>query len=164
MVVSDAGPLRYLILVDEAASIPTLFGDLVIPNTVLDELTAPASPHEVKAWISNSPKWATICDPSHPERIGGRNLDPGERSAIALAVELKADHLLIDDQAGRLAAPRHTNATVSGTIGVLHRASLLTQSHSRQRFLASIAKLKTTNFYFSQDLIAIIDSLSNQLP
>jgi predicted nucleic acid-binding protein len=164
MVVSDAGPLRYLILVGEAASIPILFGDLIVPTTVLHELTAPASPAEVKLWIDNLPVWAADRNPTYPEIVERRGLDPGERSAIALAAELNPGYLLMDDQAGRLAAPRYTNATVSGTVGVLHRASQLTPTQPRQRFLLSIAKLKNTNFYFSQDLLATIDLLASRLP
>ncbi len=164
MVVSDAGPLRYLILVDESASIPILFGDLIIPNAVLSELQTVTSPPEVKAWIANLPPWATCREPSRIEAVVGKNLDPGEINAIALAAELHADYLLLDDQAGRLAAPRYTNATISGTVGVQYRVSRLAPSQPRQRFLSAIAKLKTTNCYFSQDLLATIDSLVSQLP
>jgi predicted nucleic acid-binding protein len=48
-------------------------------------------------------------------------LDPGESEAIALAIELRADTILIDESRGRKIATRHGLRTV-GVLGLLVRA------------------------------------------
>src|SRR5205823_8965132 len=48
-------------------------------------------------------------------------LDPGESEAIALALELRADAILVDEADGRAAAARE-GLTAIGAIGVLLRA------------------------------------------
>ena len=50
-------------------------------------------------------------------------MDKGEAEAIALAVELKADYLLMDERNGRLAA-RQAGLPVTGVLGILLKAKL----------------------------------------
>ncbi|MBI5772015.1 MAG: DUF3368 domain-containing protein [Verrucomicrobia bacterium] len=52
---------------------------------------------------------------------GGITLDPGERAAIALAAEIRADAVLIDEAMGRKAAAA-AGLTTFGILGVLLRA------------------------------------------
>jgi predicted nucleic acid-binding protein len=75
-------------------------------------------------------------------------LDAGERAAIALALSVGADRLLIDEQAGRAEAERR-HLVVTGTLGVLaeaHRARLLD-------FEIALAQLRRTNFYVSDKVV-----------
>ncbi len=53
-------------------------------------------------------------------------LHKGEAEAIALAVDLKADTVIIDEQEGRRLATQ-TGLTVTGVLGVLLRAKLAGQ-------------------------------------
>ncbi len=48
-------------------------------------------------------------------------LDRGEAEAIALAVDLKANYLLIDEMKGRTIARKY-NLTITGVLGILIRA------------------------------------------
>jgi predicted nucleic acid-binding protein len=52
------------------------------------------------------------------------DLDFGEAETIALALELEAGLVLLDEQAGRYAA-QHFNLRVMGTVGLLVRAKNL---------------------------------------
>ena len=67
---------------------------------------------------------------------------------MALAIELRADLLLMDDEEGVIAA-RGKGLEVAGTLGVLSRAA--------QRRLLDLAdafeRLKHTNFRFRQEIM-----------
>lgn len=45
IVVSDSSPLHYLILIGKADLLPLLFGDVVIPLSVQQELECPNAPN-----------------------------------------------------------------------------------------------------------------------
>ncbi len=148
IVVADTGPLRYLVLIGHIEVLPRLFGVVSIPSTVADELRRPASPEAVRRWMGSIPSWlATHPDPSVPAAELVR-LDPGERAAIALAHELGAGLLLIDDRAGVTAA-RRQGFRVTGTLGVLADAA-------REGLLdlaAAFTRLRATNFHYAPTLL-----------
>jgi predicted nucleic acid-binding protein len=80
-----------------------------------------------------------------------RFLDAGESAAIALAISVSADRLLIDDWDGRVEAERR-HLLVTGTLGVLAEAH-------QQRLLdfeTALARLSQTTFYLSDELIVHI--------
>jgi predicted nucleic acid-binding protein len=75
-------------------------------------------------------------------------LDAGEREAIALAQEVQADQLLLDDADARREAARRSLPFI-GTLGVLREAA-------RREFLdlhAVLAQLQETSFYVHPALI-----------
>lgn len=76
---------------------------------------------------------------------------PGESQAIALAEELHADRILLDDfKARRIAVARGLN--VAGTLAVLieaHRQGLLDLRRT-------VDELRETTFYVDQDLLDAI--------
>ena len=57
IVVADAGPLHYLILVDCADPLETLFDRVLVPFAVRDELLHGSAPDKVKVWISHPKVW-----------------------------------------------------------------------------------------------------------
>jgi len=86
-----------------------------------------------------------IRETSHLHDASLATLDAGEEAAIALAVELHADLLLMDDEEGVIAA-RGKGLEVTGTLGILSRAG--------QRHLLNLAeafdRIKRTNFRYRQ--------------
>jgi predicted nucleic acid-binding protein len=48
IIVSDTSPINYLVLIREIELLPKLFGEVVIPQAVLDELKQEGTPEAVK--------------------------------------------------------------------------------------------------------------------
>jgi predicted nucleic acid-binding protein len=117
VVVADASPINYLILIDCIDVLRRLYGRVVIPPEVLSELTAEGAPMTVRSWIRERPEWIDV--ESAPERISiDAVLDAGEAAAIRLALTKRDCLLLIDESEGRAAASR-LRIPNTGTLGVL---------------------------------------------
>ncbi len=120
LVVSDATPLNVLVRAGRVDLLHALFGRVVIPTAVAEEMSRPATPEVVRDWVANLPTWLDVRSPSTLDAGAPRNR--GEREAISLAKELGADLLLADDAKARAAAVR-AGISVAGTIGVLEAAA-----------------------------------------
>jgi predicted nucleic acid-binding protein len=144
IVVSDSGPLAYLVEIGIADSLPRLYGQVYVPPLVMQELRHTRSP--VASWASQPPPWLIAAKPR--EMSGELLLDDGEREAIALALEIGADTLLMDEKKGRAAA-QALGISVAGTLAVI------LDGDSRGVFdgLAALDRLVLTNFYASSDLV-----------
>jgi predicted nucleic acid-binding protein len=148
IVVSDTSPLNYLVLVGAIEVLPVIFGRVVAPQAVVEELQDPAAPDAVRAWIAAPPNWLEVRNPTtvDPSLALGR----GERDAICLASELSA-LCLIDDRKARREAERR-GVRVAGLLGILAEA--------RDRGLvdaeAVVERLISTSFRASRALIEAI--------
>jgi predicted nucleic acid-binding protein len=148
IIVADATPLRYLLLIESVNILPSLYGRVLIPPAVMSELTQARTPELVRQWVLNRPDWLDIRAPRAARSLLPLILGTGEREAIALAEELKADVLLVEDWAARREAERR-NLAVQGTLGLLSLAS----EHGLIDLTEAIARLRTTNFRASEQLI-----------
>jgi predicted nucleic acid-binding protein len=119
LVVSDSSPLNFLIRMGHIDVLETLFGEVLIPPMVEEELTRPTTPAEVRNFIAAKPAWLRVQSPSRSEPIA--RLDPGEAAAINLSLEVHADVLLVDDGNARRAALQR-GLVVVGLLGILDRA------------------------------------------
>jgi predicted nucleic acid-binding protein len=143
LIVADTSPIHYLILIEHAPSLPLLYTQVVIPPAVLRELQDEETPEPVRLWIANPPAWFAVRSPQ--QQIAATempNLGLGEREAIVLAQELRADVLLIDERDGRRAA-RSRAIAVIGTLGVLEKAA----TDSLIDLPSALARLQATSFY-----------------
>jgi predicted nucleic acid-binding protein len=122
IVISDTSPINNLVLIGKHDILPLLFGHVIIPEAVLRELQAAATPLQVRRWLSNRPAWLEMRSPTTPPEPGLSHLDEGEREAILLAEELKADLLIIDEKAGREEALERS-LPVIGTLGILEKGA-----------------------------------------
>ncbi len=147
IVVSDTSPLNYLILTESAHVLPAIFGRVYAPIAVVEELLHPRSPEAVRAWASSPPDWLALQDPTQIDV--SLNLGAGETAAISLAIELKADRVLIDERKGYKAAlQRGLYATT--TLGLLEEAS----HRGLIDFEMTIDRLaKETTFYVTEDVL-----------
>jgi predicted nucleic acid-binding protein len=87
VVVSDASPIHYLALIGESELVRALYGRVLIPDSVVIELTHPRTPEVVKQWIESHPAWLEVARPTRPSPDVMPNLHRGERDALLLAVE-----------------------------------------------------------------------------
>lgn len=120
IIVSDSSPLHYLVLIGHVEVLPSLFREVVIPPAVLAELRHVRAPQHVRQWVESPPSWLLLRTPRAIDP--SLKLDRGELEAIALAQELHAHALLIDERKGRLAAKQRRLDTY-GTLAVLEIAA-----------------------------------------
>ncbi|HKG47184.1 MAG TPA: DUF3368 domain-containing protein [Pyrinomonadaceae bacterium] len=151
MVVADTSPLNYLVLIDQINLLPQLYGRVLIPESVLDELSAMETPELVRNWVTNLPDWIEVSPATPIDDTGLTRLHAGERDAIALALAVHAAAVLLDERRGRQEA-ENRNLKVIGTLGVLaaaHDRGLIDLS-------ATIDALRQTSFHASPKLLASI--------
>jgi predicted nucleic acid-binding protein len=148
IVIADATPLNYLILIYQADLLPQLFDRVLIPPAVFSELQHIETPESVRHWISHPPSWLKIQALGSVPDPSLNYLDAGEREAIALAEEIHADQLLLDEAEARREAARRKLPFI-GTLGVLREAA-------RRELLdlrAALAQLQETTFHVDSELI-----------
>ena len=119
IVVSDTSALSNLAIVNHLWLLEAIYQNVIIPDVVATELAA-ASNSTISAilklgWIqTQSLINFKLADQLQQER----GLDAGEANAIALAFELQADDLLIDERLGRQEAIR-LGLSIIGILGIL---------------------------------------------
>jgi predicted nucleic acid-binding protein len=146
IVVSDTSPLNYLILIGQADVLPALFSRVVAPPAVVAEMLQLGAPVVVATWAASPPKWLEVIAPATFD--ASLPLGTGEAEAIALAQELEADRLLLDERKAALVA-RRLGLAVSGTLSVLSLAA----EKDLLALPAAIAALRQTNFRGPADII-----------
>jgi predicted nucleic acid-binding protein len=145
IVLADTSPINYLVQIAAVDVLAHFFDQIVIPKWVQRELLNSATPEVVRKWISEPPTWIYIRSALHVLPL---NLDPGETEAIALAKEIGAFAVLLDDADARQAAKKE-GLHVTGTVGILERAAAENLLDLPQIF----AKLRATNYYASDELL-----------
>lgn len=124
-VISDSSPLIYLSKLGRFDLLRSLYGSLVVPKTVWEEIVLGGAglPEADNLRRAKDQGWLRI-ESAGPFPAAAatrlRTLDRGEAEAICLALQLRLV-LLIDEADGRAAAEA-LGVEVAGTVGVLARA------------------------------------------
>ena len=144
LVVADTGPLHYLVLTGDIELLPKLFERVLVPQVVRDELANAEAPQAVRDWIARAPGWLDV-RPAHSgaDDVAVAKLDEGERAAIALALAVKAELVLMDDREG-VGIARGRGLAVTGTLGVLDlaaRRGLIDLTAAFERLKATLAEV-----------------------
>jgi predicted nucleic acid-binding protein len=148
VIVSDTSPLCYLILIDLIDLLPQLYGQVIIPVAVRDELAAPGSPGIVQVWILQPPDWLEVRVINNQADGALSQLDRGEQEAIVLAEELNADLILLDERAARRIALER-GLEIIGLLGILGVAA----QRDLIDFSTTLSRLQQTTFRASPKLI-----------
>lgn len=160
IVVADTSPLNYLIRSDHIRVLPKLFGRVLIPGAVRREMLHPKAPIEVQSFAESPPDWIECVE--YSREIAGLDplLGPGEREAISLALNVRADVILIDDLPGRIEA-KARGIPARGTLAVLLQAGL----RGHLDFPAAFAQLKSLGFrasrHIEEELFRLYEEESN---
>ncbi|MDB9458771.1 DUF3368 domain-containing protein [Dolichospermum circinale CS-1225] len=119
IIVSDTTPISELAKVDHLNLLPKLFGKVVIPQGVFDELQVGEHP---AAKLVQNLSWLEVVTVDNQQLVRelqqSFKLDLGESEAIALAEEISASGLLIDERAARKVAMARKLPLI-GTVGIL---------------------------------------------
>jgi len=152
VIVSNSSPLIALARIQRLDLLPTIFDSVLIP---------PAVAREIAPSISILPIWLRMQAPTAmpPTSLPRRRLGDGEWEALALAIELKADWIILDDRAARRSAEA-TGLKVIGTLGTLVTAK-------RTGLLKSIRPeldaLLRTAFFLSPQLYATLLQAADEI-
>jgi len=122
IVVSNSSPLVSLCAIGRLELLRNRYGTISIPRAVHYEVAVQGSGRPGAAEVQTF-DWNTFREGGNPNlatALQGK-LDHGEAEAIALALELQADLLLMDERLGRIEAARFGLRFI-GTLGVLIEA------------------------------------------
>ena len=116
IVVSDTTAITNFYQVDLLKLMKTLFQEIIIPQSVYDELAIIPKQKNV---IDNC-SWIKIKKVKNKKMLAKLSikLDSGEAEAIVLAKELKADLIIIDEYLGRKVA-KEQGLKIIGVLGIL---------------------------------------------
>ena len=148
IVVSDTSPITNLAAVGQLDLLRQIYGRVIIPEAVFQELTAVGGHHP--GAVAQQLDWIETRSVSNRLLVNVLRVDfdDGEAEAIALAQEMAADLLLIDEHLGRAVATR-LGIRIIGLLGVLieakHRAMI-------QEIKPLVDTLMSLGFHVKQDL------------
>ena len=142
IVIPDTSCLILLNKIDELGLLKRLAGRICTTSIIQKEFGG------------DFPAWIEIIDPTDKnyQAILEMDLDAGEASTIALALEIKNGILLIDDLKGRKIAQK-LNLKFSGTFGLILKVK---QADVIKSVRPILDKIRLTNFRFSEDLFDTI--------
>jgi predicted nucleic acid-binding protein len=135
IVVADASPVRYMVQLGLADILQVLYGSLLLPREVAEELSQENTPAAVRSWINN------------PILL---RLDAGEREALQLALDKAAVLVLVDERKGVRIA-RSLGLAVTGTLGILRDAHNNDLIDARVQYLRLTVE---TNFRHTDNLFS----------
>lgn len=122
LVVSNTSPISNVAMIGQLPLLQQIYPKIIIPPTVHAELLrltavqADSSTLISTGWL----KVVSVKDLTLLRTLENQ-LDPGESEAIALAIELKANRLLIDERLGRSIATEY-GLKIRGLLGILGHA------------------------------------------
>jgi uncharacterized protein len=154
--VSNTSPVLNLAIIQQLDLLRRQFGEVLIQSAVLAELKVDLSyPGTDLIRQALQDNWLRLVEITNASVACAlrRELDQGESEAIALALQLGLNTVLMDEHAGRAVA-RIMGLTPIGVLGVLLRTKLSGNIASLEDLLTDLQK--KAGFYISADLMLTI--------
>lgn len=146
-VISNSTPLIILGKIGELEILKNLYGEIIIPRAVFEEVTIKSDAIKNLSWI----KIFEVQDKSD-RKIYQAKLHEGEVEVIMLAKEISADLLIIDDNAAKKFA-KFLGFKVTGTLGILLKAK-------SEKIISEVRpileKMLAKNFYISEEILKLV--------
>jgi uncharacterized protein len=157
-VITDTSPIQYLCQIAQLELLPTLYGQIRMPQAVADEL-AQGLVQGISLPDPTSLSWITLCPvPSSILIPDLPNLGAGEREALSLAIAIPASLVILDDALARSYA-QQLNVSITGTLGVLLKGK---QSGYIESIAPLLDKLDALNFHLCASTYAAVLKLANE--
>ena len=153
LIVSDTTPIISLMKIEQLYLLEKMFGYIVIPKAVYDELTVNEkfAKEILKIKEAEFVKVGEVKNDSSVNILRNvTGLDAGESEAIVMAGEKEADLLLMDEHKGRQVAKK-LGFKITGTIGILLQA-FDEGMMSKEDVKKCILVLKESNIRISDNL------------
>lgn len=116
-VVCNTSPITNLAAIAQLDLLHQIYGEIVIPQAVYTELVVHPVPGSSEV---QTLEWIVLQSVTNSAQVAQlrQSVDAGEAEAIALALELSAERLLIDEATGRAIA-QQLGLNITGVLGVL---------------------------------------------
>jgi len=158
VVIVNTSPLYYLHRLGCLEILKKLYGRIIIPRAVLNEIDAGKNAGEDVPAIEDY-DWISLKDVNIPAFIKMiTDLGKGEAEVLALACVEKEPLLIIDDALARRIAKLH-ELRFTGTAGVLLKAKA---DHHIIEIKPLLCKLKDAGFYLTDNLLSDILKIAKE--
>lgn len=156
MVVSNSSPLVYLAALDDFDLLRALFDEVAIPPAVFQEVAVDGAKFPVaRQVIEARGTWIymrSLRDDSQTAEFGKAGLHAGESEALALALELQSEALLMDD-GDAVKFARELGINVIRTTGIYRLAK---QRGLIERLAPKLDELRSAGFWLRDDHYRVI--------
>lgn len=150
IVVTNSGPLIALATIEKLDLLGSLFGTVLVPDAVFQEVTWLGKERPGAAELSQAQWVQRVILEVKPDSLLLEDLGIGEAEAISLAVQKQAALLLLDDRRARRIAEIAYHLRVKGVAGLLVTAK-------RKGLLDTVRplleRLRTNGYFLSQAVI-----------
>lgn len=150
VVVTNTGPLIALATVRQLALLEQMYGSVLVPEAVFQEVTAQGQHRPGAVELASAP-WvirSTLLMPPDPFLAG--NLGKDEAETITLAVQRGARWVLMDDRRARRIAELAYRLQVKGVAGILVAAKRKGLIYNVSPLLAG---MQAADYYVSQAVV-----------
>lgn len=157
-VITDTSPIQYLYQIAQLDLLPTLYGQIRMPQAVADEL-AQGLAQGISLPDPTSLPWITLCQVASSILIPDLlNLGAGEHEALSLATTIPDSLVLLDDALARSYA-QQLNISMTGTLGVLLKGK---QAGHIEAIAPLLDQLDALNFRLAPATRAVVLKLANE--